>query len=68
MSILISNLLDNAIEGCNGADTPMIELIISRQKTFLYIIVKNTISDSVLSANPRLATSKVNKSAHGFVI
>lgn len=68
MSILISNLLDNAIEGCDGADTPMIELIISRQKSFLYIIVKNTISDSVLSANPSLATNKVNKSAHGFGI
>ena len=68
MSILISNLLDNAIEGCGGADTPMIELIISRQKSFLYIIVKNTISDSVLSANPSLVTNKDNKSAHGFGI
>ena len=46
----------------------MIELIISRQKSFLYIIVKNTISDSVLSANPSLVTNKDNKSAHGFGI
>ena len=68
MSILISNLLDNAIEGCCGADSPLIELTISRQKSFLYIIVKNTISDSVLSANPNLATKKDNKSAHGFGI
>lgn len=68
MSILISNLLDNAIEGCGGADTPMIELTIIRQKCFLYIIAKNTVSTSVLSANPNLATKKDNKSAHGFGI
>ena len=68
MSIFISNLLDNAIAGCNGADTPMIELTISRQKSFLYIIVKNTVSTSVLSTNPNLVTNKGNKSAHGFGI
>lgn len=68
MSILISNLLDNAIEGCCGADSPLIELTISRQKSFLYIIVKNTISDSVLSANPNLVTNKDNRSLHGFGI
>ena len=68
MSILISNLLDNAIEGCDGADTPMIELTISRQKSFLYIIAKNTVSTSVLSANPNLVTNKDNRSLHGFGI
>ncbi|MGN0648882.1 MAG: sensor histidine kinase [Oscillospiraceae bacterium] len=68
MSILISNLLDNAIEGCNGSEAPLIEFTISRQKSFLYIIVKNTISDSVLSANPNLVTNKDNKSLHGFGI
>lgn len=68
MSILMSNLLDNAIEGCDGADTPMIELTISRQKSFLYIIAKNTVSTSVLSANPNLVTNKDNRSLHGFGI
>ena len=68
MSILISNLLDNAIEGCGGADTPMIEFTISRQKSFLYIIAKNIISTSVLSANPNLVTNKDNRSLHGFGI
>lgn len=68
MSILISNLLDNAIEGCDGADAPIIEFTISRQKSFLYVIAKNSVSASVLSDNPNLVTKKENKSAHGFGI
>lgn len=66
LSILISNLFDNAIEGCNGVEEPMIELTISRQKSFLYVIIKNTVADSVLTANPTLSTKKENKLLHGF--
>lgn len=65
-SILVSNLFDNAIEGCKGVEEPIIEFTISRQKSFLYVIVKNTIASSVLSENPNLLTSKDNKLSHGF--
>ena len=68
MSVLLSNVLDNAIRGCAGAEEPKIELIIGMRKAFTYIIVKNSIKESVLAKNPNLETDKEDKSAHGFGI
>ncbi len=68
VSILLSNVLDNAISGCKGADSPEIEFIMGTRKTFTYIIVKNSIAESVLAGNPNLETKKEDKSVHGFGI
>lgn len=68
ISILLSNVLDNAVRGCTGVDSAEIELVIGTRKTLIYIIVKNSIPTSVLSRNPQLETDKENKSAHGFGI
>lgn len=68
MSVLLSNMLDNAIRGCEGTSEPGIELIIGNRKSFTYIIVKNSIAESVLSKNPDLVTDQEDKSAHGFGI
>ncbi len=65
LSILLSNLMENAIEGCDAPE-PLIELDIGRRKSLTYIIVKNGISASVLENNPNLETSKSDKSTHGF--
>lgn len=65
LSILLSNLLENAIEGCDAPE-PLIELDIGRRKSLTYIIVKNSISASVLRDNPNLETSKSDRTAHGF--
>ncbi len=65
LSILLSNLLENAIEGCDVPE-PLIELDIGRRKSLTYIVVKNGISASVLENNPDLETSKSDRSAHGF--
>lgn len=65
VSILLSNVLDNAVNGCAGAEEPHIELMIGTRKSFTYIIVKNSIRESVLSGNPELKTNK-DKSVHGF--
>ncbi|MDE7363111.1 MAG: GHKL domain-containing protein [Oscillospiraceae bacterium] len=67
ISILLSNLLDNAVNGCDPAD-PRIELVIGSRKSLIYIAVKNTIAGSVLSGNPTLDTDKEDKSVHGFGI
>lgn len=67
ISILLSNLLDNAVNGCDPAD-PRIELVIGSRKSFVYIAVRNTVASSVLSVNPTLDTDKEDKSAHGFGI
>lgn len=68
VSILLSNLLDNAIDGCLNTELPQIELIVKRIKSLTYIIVKNNIGGSVLDKNPSLQTSKKDKSAHGYGI
>ena len=67
ISILLSNLLDNAIIGCDLSE-PYIELIISRKKSLTFITVKNSIAASVLADNPDLKTDKSNKSEHGYGI
>lgn len=65
ISILLSNLLDNAINGCDNSN-PHIELVISKVKSMTYIAVKNSIAESVQLNNPDLKTDKHNKSEHGF--
>lgn len=67
ISILLSNLLDNAIEGCDLSD-PNISLDMERKGTFIYIAVKNKIASSVLKDNPELKTIKKDKREHGFGI
>jgi len=67
ISILLSNLLDNAIRGCDKSK-PYIELIIGHNKSMTYVVVKNNISASVLTDNPNLETDKDNKAEHGYGI
>ncbi len=68
VSILLSNLLDNAIEGCKNVERPTIEITIKNKKSLTQITVSNSISESVLDNNPALETSSYNKSVHGFGI
>lgn len=68
MSILLSNLLDNAINGCQYSDEPRIDLEITRKKAYVQIIIKNSIPNSVLLQNPDLNTTKLEKSMHGYGI
>lgn len=68
ISILLSNMLDNAIIGCNDSNSPSVELIIGSRKSYTGIIVKNSIAVSVLSENPELKTNKKDKTIHGFGI
>lgn len=66
ISILLSNLLDNAIRGCDGSERPEIELAVRGKKSFTYITVRNSISKSVLKSNPNLQTNQSDLSLHGF--
>ena len=68
VSILLSNLLDNAIEGCSNVDRPVIEITMETKKSLTQISVSNSISESVLENNPDLETSNSDKSLHGFGI
>lgn len=67
---LIGNLLDNAIEAAQNCEPEKrsVELNISSSNSRLNITVRNSISHSILKENPELATSKTDRSEHGFGI
>lgn len=67
LSIILSNLLDNAIEACKKNDIPsQIILSISESAGYYRITVKNTIRESVIEKNRNLRTDKENKKLHGW--
>ncbi len=63
---VVSNLLDNAIEACEGQSAPRIFVTMKMVKNHLHILVKNTIEEDVLKLNPALHTTKDNKAMHGL--
>lgn len=75
-SALLSNMLDNAIEALQrekeAAETGekpekrQLQVIISAQRGYETICVKNQIAASVLAENPGLVSSKEDKKQHGF--
>lgn len=67
LSILLSNLLDNAIEACvKETISTKIMLLISENAGYYRIVVKNTIQESVLKRNEKLKTNKDNHMLHGW--
>lgn len=67
LSILLSNLLDNAIESCqNSKGDSVIDLSISKFMGYYQILVKNTIPESVLRSNKSLKTRKKDRRNHGW--
>ncbi len=77
-SSLLSNMLDNAIESLQRAqkkkgpepvDTKerlQLQVLISANRGYETICVKNQITSSVLTENPKLSSSKEDKEQHGF--
>jgi sensor histidine kinase regulating citrate/malate metabolism len=67
-SSLLSNMLDNAIEASMREEETSRELhvIISRQRAYDTICVKNRIGKSVLKENPELKTTKAEVDNHGL--
>lgn len=67
LSILLSNLLDNAIEACQkNIHKSHIILSISEIGGYYRITVKNTIDKPVLKVNNKLETRKADKQKHGW--
>jgi len=71
-SALLSNMLDNAIEALlrekerETFEKLQMQVIISAQRGYETICVKNRILTSVLTENPMLETSKKEKNLHGL--
>ncbi len=67
ISIILSNLLDNAIEACCKNDAASrIVLSIMKNNAYYQLLIKNTIVDSVLEWNKSLKTIKTGKNEHGW--
>lgn len=65
--VLLSNLLDNAIEASQLVpESPMITLTVTNKQNYLCILVRNRIMESVLAKNKQLKTTKQNKKNHGL--
>ena len=62
---LLGNALDNAIEGSRGAGERRITIRCKADKGLFMLRVENTLGGAV---QPDLATTKTDKSAHGFGI
>ncbi len=70
VSIIISNLMDNAIESSirQPLDKRYILIQMFKRLDINNIIISNRISNSVLAKNPSLITTSVNKRRHGYGI
>lgn len=68
LSIVLGNLLDNAVEGTKGVQEAIIELSVFIKDNYRNIVLKNTICESVLKGNPQLNTNKQEHNEHGFGI
>lgn len=68
VSLILSNLLDNAIEASEQLKNikPEIILKITEKSGYYSIMIKNRISNSILSNNQQLCTTKADKKRHGY--
>lgn len=65
---MLSNMLDNGVEGCLRAGGDTVRATLHTEKNCLFITVTNPAVDGVLQKNPNLATTKSDPAAHGFGI
>lgn len=66
MSILLGNLLDNAIEATVNAEFPFVNVEMYKNREDITIVIDNTVKKSVLKENRDLKTTKTDASKHGF--
>lgn len=67
--VILSNLLDNAIEACEKcSNKKVLKFKFVSENEDIIISVKNTYSNKILYNNGKILTSKENKSEHGVGI
>ena len=62
LCVILSNLIENAIENCGGKH--IIEITVKQRNHLLILVIKNSIKDSMNKAN--MKTWKENKTLHGI--
>ncbi len=68
ISVILANLIDNAIKGSVNSEIPSIIILVKRVKAYLKIEIKNYLKSSVLNPNPNLETTQSDNDIHGFGI
>lgn len=66
LSSLLTNLLNNAIEGSRQVEDPRIWVHIYPTRAYLCVSIQNKADVTALKNNPLLATTKQNPDLHGF--
>lgn len=64
---VLSNMLDNGVEGCIRAGKDLVRATLHTDKGCLFITVTNPVNEDILRENPDLRSTKENAS-HGFGI
>lgn len=62
---VLTNLLDNAVEGVSGTERS-IYVEVAKKRGYEIILIKNTISESILKSNPKLQSNKEASDLHGY--
>lgn len=65
---LLSNMLDNGVEGCLHAGQHLVRAALHTDKNCLFITVTNPAPADTLEKNPSLLSTKEHPEAHGFGI
>jgi sensor histidine kinase YesM len=66
LAILLSNLLDNAVEAAEKASEKWIEFSMYRNKDYLCINIKNSYVGNIIEKSSGLLTTKPDKENHGY--
>lgn len=66
LSIILGNVVDNAVEAIADIQNAKIEIQFNRKNNYQSIIVKNSITESVLNKNPDLKSTKIDPKEHGI--
>lgn len=66
MAILLSNLLDNAVEAAVQSEEKAVSLRISRNKNYLNIFIKNSCKERPVKEKAGARTTKEDKLLHGY--
>ena len=63
---LLGNLLNNAIDACQGQTEPVISIQIYPLKGYLIFRIENSVTYDVLKDNPQLQSTKADAENHGI--
>lgn len=66
ISSVLSNLLDNAIEGAQKTDNPAVSLRVFSYKDYLTFVMSNSVGDSIDPDKQALLTTKADRENHGY--